>query len=99
MASRSIHNAFTKRILKNISLSEINRVNKEIDAPVKTLGPYHRMLYHDINPTSPDSLLINKGDMNREMIRQLHIWLDEHKEFSESLELIDILKRMRKRRK
>ncbi|MEM3192096.1 MAG: hypothetical protein QW292_08410 [Candidatus Parvarchaeota archaeon] len=67
-----------------------------IDEPVKTIGPAHRILYHDPNPFRIDSILINRGNINREMIRQLHIYLDRHKKLEEMIELSELLKKLRK---
>lgn len=54
----------------------IDNVNKDVDAPVKTLGPNHRVLNHSLNPTREDSLAVTHGDAKREVLRRIHIAMD-----------------------
>lgn len=96
MANRKVHDYIAK-ILTGKDLDEIDKINRDIDEPYKWLGRYHRVLYHNKNPLSGDSLLINRGKFDREVIRQIHIWLDENPEIGDTLEAYLLMKKKRRR--
>jgi len=95
MASRKVHN-YVAKILTNLSEKEIDEVNKDIDEPYKYLGRYHRKLYHDENPARIDSLLVSRGRADKELIRQIHIFVDENPEMSKILEAYLLLRKKKR---
>ena len=92
MPNRDVHNKVAQFIFPNIPLSVIDDVNKRMDEPSQWLGSHHRVLYHSKNPTDTDSLAITYGDINRELLRQLHILLDYDKRFRLYLKAMGIIK-------
>ncbi len=77
MANRSIHNRIAKTLLPFVPMDKIDDTNRVTDEPVKWLGPSHRVTRHDLNPVKMDSMLVNRGDWQREMVRQVHIAVDK----------------------
>lgn len=94
MPNRDVHNKYAKKVLKNMDIKEIDDVNKIMDAPSKVYGPHHRKYYgHNKNPNAPDSLEINKGSIDREAARQVHIFLDEDKTLQKIIKLLELDKK------
>ena len=79
MPQRKDHNYLAKLILGNsLSDEEIDQINKVVDAPSQWMSPNeHRQLYHDVNPLRADSIEVNKGNIDREIARLVHIVADE----------------------
>lgn len=96
MAGRTIHNNIAKSILRNMSITKIDELNKKIDEPYKTMGRYHRVLNHSTDPARIDSLIITNGNMDKEMVRQVHIFVDNHKKLAELVELNELIKKLKK---
>lgn len=94
MPNRNVHNRYAKMLLKDMSLEEIDDVNRIMDAPSRIYGSHHRKYYgHSHNPLAKDSLEINKGKINREVARQIHLILDEDKELQRLIKLKELMRR------
>ncbi|MHB8552779.1 MAG: hypothetical protein ACYDAO_04245 [Thermoplasmataceae archaeon] len=95
MPNRNVHNKIAYELMKNTKskynrqklMKIIDSTNKEMDAPSQWLGKGHRVLHHSTNPTRKDSVLINKGNIDRELARQIHIMLDTDKELKKLLKM------------
>ncbi len=94
MPNRPVHNKIAYELMKgNRKIGKaklwalIDDTNKTMDAPSQWLGGSHRVLHHSTNPTRRDSLMINKGDINREVARRIHIILDTDKELNALLKM------------
>ena len=103
MAVRRVHNKIAAKFV-NLSMKEIDEVNRMVDDPrmLKKYGKAHRKYWgHNPNPVAKDSLIINKGNAQREKARRIHIIVDTNPKVkrlikeSEIREEIDKLKRMR----
>jgi hypothetical protein len=95
MANRKVHN-YLARMFVNLSMNEIDEINRKIDEPYKWLGRYHRALNHDKRPEKMDSIMITHGDVQKEIVRQIHIWLDENKDVGNLLEAYLLMKKRRR---
>ena len=71
MPSRKIHNLFAKAIFGD----NMDDVNKFIDAPSKTLGPNHRVLFH--SPKQLMAVAMLKKDSRYITGGMLHVGLDK----------------------
>lgn len=90
MPNRDIHNKYAKKILPGMDMKEIDDVNKTMDAPSQRYGSQHRKYYgHNKSPTAKDSLEINKGNVDREAARQIHLILDEDKTLQKVIKLME----------
>ena len=103
MAVRRVHNKIAAKFV-NLPMKEIDEVNRMVDDPamLKKYGKAHRKYWgHNPNPVAKDSLIINKGNAQREKARRIHIIVDtnpEVKRLIRKMEIrdeIDKLKRMR----
>ena len=96
MPNRDVHNKIAYDLMKKHSSKKlydlINDVNKEMDAPSQWLGGSHRVLYHSKNATRLDSLIINKGNVNREIARRIHLILDYDKDLQKLIKIQEALK-------
>lgn len=72
-----MHNQIAHSLFPSISISKIDNVNSAVDEPVKWLGPQHRITRHNANPMMLDSLIVSGGDWQKEMVRQVHLFVDE----------------------
>lgn len=95
MASRKVHNYIAK-LLTNIPMSEIDEVNRKIDEPYKWLGRYHRTINHSRDAGKMDSVMITKGNPDKEILRQIHIYVDERPELGRMLEAYLLLKKRKR---
>jgi hypothetical protein len=95
MANRKVHN-YLARMFVNMPMNEIDEINRKIDEPYKWLGRYHRVLNHDKRPEKIDSVMITHGDVQKEIVRQIHIWLDENKDVGDLLEAYLLMKKRRR---
>lgn len=98
MANRDIHNAIAKMVLKNMSMKEIDNVNRMVDDPdmLRKYGRYHRNYWgHNPDSNAPDSRAINKGNYYREKARKIHILVDTDPKIKRLAKKYEILKRLR----
>ncbi len=95
MAGRKVHNYIAK-VLTKLPMNEIDEVNKKIDEPYKWLGRFHRELYHSKDAGKIDSAMITKGDPEKEILRQIHIYVDENPEFGRLMEAYLLLRRKKR---
>lgn len=102
MAVRKIHNKIAKILVPDMSMKEIDEINRMVDDPkmLKKYGKYHRKYWgHDWNPLAYDSLRINKGNAKREEVRRIHILVDTNpkiKRIAKKMEIEEEIRRLRK---
>lgn len=98
MAIRKVHNEIAKMVLKDMPMKEIDDVNKMVDDPemLRKYGRYHRRYWgHDTNSLAPDSIIINKGDYNREQARKIHIIVDTDPDIKRLVKKYEMMKRFK----
>jgi len=84
MASRKQHNALCR--LFGIPEKKADRINAEIDLPVKEFGPSHRKYRHDFRSAVLMAML--ERDAKVLVIHRLHTLLDQNKDLEKIIRIL-----------
>jgi hypothetical protein len=76
MADRKTHNDDVRLVMHGLTWKEANAINAKIDSTVKTKGQKHREDYHSLDMFKADSLEVNRGRLDYELARRIHITRD-----------------------
>lgn len=90
-----MHNLLAAKI-SALPVTEIDKINKEVDAPSQVYGPHHRFLYHSMNADAPDSREINRGRGDYERVRKIHILIDTNPRLNRIAKLLELREQQRK---
>lgn len=98
MAVRRVHNKIAKMVV-SLPEKDIDNVNRMVDdrRMLKKYGKSHRKHWgHNPNPHATDSLLISRGDAEREKARRVHILVDTDPEIKKLVEFQELRDRIRR---
>ena len=83
MAERELHNYLCRTILGD----DCDRINAFLDAPVRDVGPNHRMVFHDEETIGRMTMFNAEAGM----ATMLHKILDENKDLANLLRVMVVM--------